>query len=684
VPIRVGVDIGGTFTDLVMIDGDGRVVVDKVPSTPPHFARGVIDGLSKLPVRIDELDFFSHGTTAATNAILEKKGARTGLITTAGFRDVLEIRRADRGSLCDYWWRPPPPLVPRQLRREVRERIAFDGSVLEPLQEEDVLRAVDFLRGHGVEAIAICMLNSFVNPEHERRAQKIVTAHWPEVFVCSSVDVLPELLEFERTSTTVANAYVGPVISRYLTDLEDRMHERGFADDIFIMGSSGGMMTTGQAERLPVATAVSGLAAGVMAGATIARDAGLENLITLDVGGTSSDIALIHRHTPRITTEWFIEFGVPIKLPAVDIHTFGAGGGSIAWIDAGGALQVGPQSAGAAPGPACYGTGGTEPTTTDAQLLLGRLNTSLWRERYGWDLDVAAAERAVSDRIAAPLGLTTVEAADAILRVMVNNLVQGIRLVSIERGYDPRVFALCPFGGAGPMYGIDIAMELAIPQVVVPLHPGVTSALGLLQVDLRQDLMRSALMTEGAVDLARLSSLYNELEREAHGLLEHAGVDEKRRRLVRQADVRYFGQSKYITVPAAEGPVDAALVQRLIQAFSDEHKREYGYTMPSHIARVEIANVRLAAVGGVDKPQIAHSPLQGDPSAPGSEREVYFTGHGFVLTPVYWRDALTKGQTVRGPAIVEQADSTTVIVPGWQSASDAVGNLRLTGAPRVN
>ena len=297
---------------------------------------------------------------------------------------------------------------------------------------------------------------------------------------------------------------------------------------------------------------------------------------------------------------------------------------------------------------------------------------------------MAAAERAVSDRIAAPLGLTTVEAADAILRVMVNNLVQGIRLVSIERGYDPRVFALCPFGGAGPMYGIDIAMELAIPEVVVPLHPGVTSALGLLQVDLRQDLMRSALMTEGEVDLARLSSLYNELEREAHGLLEHAGVDEKRRRLVRQADVRYFGQSKYITVPVAEGPVDAALVQRLIQAFSDEHKREYGYTMPSHIARVEIANVRLAAVGSVDKPQIAHSPLQGDPSAPGSEREVYFTGHGFVLTPVYWRDALTKGQTVRGPAIVEQADSTTVIAPGWQSASDAVGNLRLTGAPRVN
>jgi N-methylhydantoinase A len=282
---RVGIDIGGTFTDLVLIDEAGRVAVDKVPSTPPRFAQGVIDGLAKLQVPITELEFFSHGTTAATNAIIEKKGARTGLITTHGFRDVLEIRRADRGSLYDYWWRPPPPLVPRQLRREVRERIAYDGSEVEPLREEDVLKAIEFLRGYDVEAIAICFLNSFTNPAHERRAKELIEEHWPEVFVCTSVDVLPELLEFERTSTTVANAYVGPVMSRYLADLAGRMREGGYRDDIFIMGSSGGMMTTQQAEQLPVATAVSGLAAGVMAGAKIAQEAGLRNLITLDVGG---------------------------------------------------------------------------------------------------------------------------------------------------------------------------------------------------------------------------------------------------------------------------------------------------------------------------------------------------------------------------------------------------------------
>ena len=674
---RVGIDIGGTFTDLVVIDEQGRVNVDKVPSTPPNFAQGVIDGLDKISLPIEELEFFSHGTTAATNAILEKKGARTGLITTAGFRDVLEIRRADRGSLYDYWWRPPPPLVPRHLRREVRERISFDGSVYEPLHEEDVLDAVSFLRGHDVEAIAICFLNSFTNPEHERRTRALVEEQWPGVFVCTSVEVLPELLEFERTSTTVANAYVGPIISRYLASLEEKMTDRGFRHDIFIMGSSGGMMTTQQAEQLPVATAVSGLAAGVMAGATVAQESGLENLITLDVGGTSSDIALIHQHTPRITTEWFIEFGVPIKLPAVDIHTLGAGGGSIAWIDAGGGLQVGPRSAGAIPGPVCYGNGGTEPTTTDAQLLLGRLNADLWRERYGWDLDRAAAERAVEERIATPLGISVVDAADAILRVTVNNLVQGIRLVSIERGYDPRTFALCPFGGAGPMYAVDIAHELAIPEIVVPLHPGVTSAMGLLQVDLRQDLMRSALMVEGEIDFTRLRELFAELEREADALLENANVPEERRLFVRQADVRYFGQSKYITIPVDAGPVDEDLVTRLIQTFSNEHAREYGYTMPPHIARIEIANVRLAAVGKVEQPTIGHQPPVGAPAKPQSQREVFYGGSGFVPSAIYWRETLTRDQRIAGPAIIEQADSTTVIPPGWDAVMDDAGNLRL-------
>ncbi|MCA9858776.1 MAG: hydantoinase/oxoprolinase family protein, partial [Thermomicrobiales bacterium] len=486
---------------------------------------------------------------------------------------------------------------------------------------------------------------------------------------------LPELLEFERTSTTVANAYVGPIISTYLEDLERQLQAQGFAEDVYIMGSSGGMMTATQAEQLPVSTAVSGLAAGVMAGAEIAAQTGRENVITLDVGGTSSDIALIHRSTPRLTNEWMVEFGVPIRLPAVDIHTLGAGGGSIAWIDAGGALQVGPQSAGAVPGPVCYGKGGAEPTTTDAQLLLGRLNMELWRERYGWDLDLAAAEEALRVKIGDPLGLTAVEAADAILRVTVNNLVQGIRLVSIERGYDPRAFTLCPFGGAGAMYGVDVAEALSIPEVVVPLHPGVTSALGLLQVDLKQDLMRSALMVQGEIDLDLLTGLYAELEAEANDLLEGADVPAERRILRRQADVRYFGQSKYMTVSVPDGPVDDALVATLIENFSSEHQREYGYTMPPHIAEIEIANVRLAAIGQLDRPSIVSS---ADATAHGSAtscRPVYFTATGSVETPILGRAQIAQGQPVLGPVVIEQSDATTVVSPGWQAVADHLGNL---------
>ena len=360
-------------------------------------------------------------------------------------------------------------------------------------------------------------------------------------------------------------------------------------------------------------------------------------------------------------------------MPAVDIHTLGAGGGSIAWIDAGGGLQVGPRSAGAIPGPVCYGNGGTEPTTTDAQLLLGRLNADLWRERYGWELDHAAAERAVEERIAAPLGISVVDAADAILRVTVNNLVQGIRLVSIERGYDPRTFALCPFGGAGPMYAVDVAQELAIPEIVVPLHPGVTSALGLLQVDLRQDLMRSALMVEG--DLIRRGWVPSMRSLNARPMrcLSMRMCQRSAECFVRQADVRYFGQSKYITIPVEAGPVDEGLVARLIQTFSDEHAREYGYTMPPHIARIEIANVRLAAVGKIEQPNVRHRPPAGAPANPRGHREVFFGGSGFVESAIYWRETLARDQRIIGPAIIEQADSTTVIPPGWDAAMDDAG-----------
>ena len=674
---RVGVDIGGTFTDLVLAGPkNGQVVVKKVPSTPPDFARGVLDGLEKLGVPVEELSLISHGTTVATNAVLEKKGARTGLITTKGFRDVLEIRRADRGALYDYWWRPPDPLVPRRNRLEVRERIRFDGSILEPLLETDVRECAATLRARGVESVAICFLNSFVNPLHELRAQEIVRAELPDVYVCTSSGILPEILEFERTSTAVANAYVGPVMNAYLADLEKRLHEAGYRHEIFIMGSSGGMMSTEQAREIPVTTALSGLAAGVMAGAAIAEQSGLSNLITMDIGGTSSDIALINDFIPRMTTEWFIEFGVPIRLPAVDIQTLGSGGGSIAWIDPGHALHVGPQSAGALPGPVCYDQGGTEPTTTDAQLVLGRLRSDVWEEQYGWRLNETAARRAMADRVGVPLGLGAIDAAEAIIQVTVNNLVEAIRLISVERGYDPRQFVLCAYGGAGPMYAADIARSLGIPEVVIPIHPGVTSALGLLQVDFKQNLMRSVLMPEDSIDVDAIDGHFADLEARARERLLETGVSADQVRLRRLADVRYFGQSKSMTVGVASEKFGKVELEQLIATFNREHQREYGYTMPEHIARIEIANLRIEATGDVVKlfPRPGANELNEDAVR---ERSVHFPGVGFVPTKIRQRAGLRTGQTLRGPAIVEQSDTTTVIPPDCEARVDDFGHLVL-------
>jgi N-methylhydantoinase A len=666
----VGVDIGGTFTDVVVVAPDGSIRIAKAASTPPNYARGVLDGLAKLGLVGNEIGHFAHGTTAAINAILTKTGARTGLLTTKGFRDVLEIRRGDRGDLFNYWWQPPEPLVRRDNRLEVRERIAFDGDVIEPLSEDDVAHAIEVFRARGVDSIAICFLNSFVNGDHERQAKELVQRHWPEVYVCASCDIVPEILEFERTSTTVANAYVGPIMQGYLGDLLTGLRGLGYDKDVLVMASSGNVMTIERALEVPVATATSGIAAGAMAGAAIATSVNRPNLLTLDVGGTSSDIALIWESEPRLTTEWFIEFGVPITLSSVDIHTIGAGGGSIASVDAGGVLNVGPASAGADPGPACYGRGGSHPTTTDAQVVLGRLDLALWQELYGWELDSAAAEAALLREVGEPLGLNVVEAAEAVLDVTVNNLVEAIRLVSVQRGYDPRAFALAAFGGAGAMYAVDVARALEIPEVVVPPAPGVTSALGLLQVDIAVRTQRSALMRESEIDASRVNHLFCEIEEEAVAKLGRGGYDDVE--LVRQVDVRYFGQSRYMTVEAPAGEWAESSTRAVIDAFTVEHEREYGYTMPPHISEVELANLRVMAKVPTEKAAIRPAP-----PVPGRKqtRRCHFKGAGFIDVPVRDRRELAVGSTVVGPALIQQIDTLTILPPGARGTADENGNL---------
>jgi N-methylhydantoinase A len=667
----VGVDIGGTFTDLVAVATDGSMSVAKVSSTPHNYAEGVAAGLVKLGIAGTEIGHFAHGTTAAINAILTKSGAPTGLITTNGFRDVFEIRRSDRGEMFNYWWRAPEPLVPRHNRLEVTERVAFDGTVVNPLAEDEIATAVEQLRARGVESVAICFLNSFVNPVHELRAKEIVQELWPEAYVCASADIAPEILEFERTSTTVANAYVGPIMEGYLGSLRAHLDEIGCRQELLIMSSAGHAMTVDTALEVPVSTAVSGIAAGVMAGAALSRAAERPNLLTLDVGGTSSDIALIWDSRPRITTEWDIEFGLPIRQPAVDIHTLGAGGGSIARVDAGGVLHVGPESAGADPGPACYGKGVGYATTTDAQVVLGRIDRAAWERLYGWPLDVAAAEAAIREQVCKPLGLDLVDAAAAILDVAVNNLVEGIRLVSVQRGYDPRELSLAGYGGAGPMYAVDVARALEIPHVLIPPAPGVTSALGLLQVDVAVHGQRSVLLTQENADAERIDALFRELEHEACQKLARSGYDDVQVR--RQVDVRYFGQSQYLTVDVpTQGRWTDGDLDMVIAAFNDAHEREYGYTMPPHISRVELANLRIIATHATEHARIA--PGEATEQAPGS-RSVYFRETGFSEVPTYDRASLAPGAGVTGPAIIDQADSTTVVPPGAEAEVDHEGNL---------
>ena len=666
--LLLGVDIGGTFTDIVAVDEEGGITVAKTRSTPADYSQGVLDGLRKIGVEGPDIGRFVHGTTAALNAILTKSGAPTGLLTTAGFRDVLEIRRGDREQLFDYWWRPPAPLVPRNNRLAVRERVGFDGVVVEPLHEEDVLDAVARFRARGLESVAICFLNSFVNPEHERRAKELVEEAWPDAYVCASADILPEILEFERTSTTVANAYVGPIMRGYLGELVSRVDSLGYAGDFLVMASAGHVTTAAEAFRAPIATTKSGVAAGAMAGAALGEATGRSNLLTLDIGGTSSDIAVISDGKPRLTTEWFLEFGVPIKLPAVDIHSVGSGGGSIAWVDAGGILHVGPGSAGADPGPAAYGRGGTEPTTTDAQIVLGRLDLELWERLYGWTLQADAAAEAVRRRVAKPLELDVVAAANAILDVTVSNLVDAIRLVSVQRGYDPREFTLAAYGGAGPMYAVEVARALEIPEVVVPPAPGVTSALGLLQVDLGAHAQRSVLTRESLLEPQTVTTLFDEIEQEARsrvGATGHLTVE-------RQVDLRYFGQSRYMTIAAPDGSWDPGATTALVAAFNAAHEREYGYTMPSAVSEVELVNLRvIVSAGG---PRLRASV---PPAVVPSEtriRRAYF-GADLLDVPVLDRAALGPEERVAGPAIVEQVDSTTILPPGAVAHVGAAGEL---------
>jgi len=679
--IRVGVDTGGTFSDFVFFDEESREMrILKVPSTPADPSQAVIDGMRERAASRggEEITFFAHGTTVGTNAILELKGARTGLLVTAGFKGILEIGDQTRGygaATYDLFWEKPALLAPRKWTGEVPERVGADGAVVVPLDEAATLAEIRRLRAQGVESLAVCLLFSFMNPAHERRVAELIQQEMPEASVSLSSEILPQIREYYRLSTTTINAYIGPILARYLANMERRLRDIAVATpQLYIMQSNGGVSTFGAAADRAVTTVLSGPAAGVIAGAHLSHLAGYDNVITFDMGGTSADLALVEAGTPVQTTQGQIA-GRDIAVPILDINTISAGGGTIGWVDEVGMLRMGPQSAGADPGPACYGRGGAQPTVTDANVVLGYIDPDYF---LGGSirLDRAAAERAVRERVAAPLGMSLEAAADGMLRIVNTDMEQGIKAISSERGYDLRDFVLIAFGGAGPVAAGRLAAELGIPRVLVPIVPGATSAMGLLMSDVRRGYVRSRLGLVDRVDPAEANGLYAELREKAIAELTAEGFAAEEIGLEYYLDMRYAGQGYELTVPGVEVPVDAAQLGRLRERFDSLHERLHGHQAPA--APVEAVNYRLVAVVSVPKVELRTAEPSGEPveAARAGARPVYFGELGrFVDCPVYDRTRLQPGHRLEGPAIVQQLDSTTVVYPGQSASVDRYLNL---------
>ncbi len=666
--LRVAVDVGGTFTDICIMDeASGLIRIEKTGSTPDPID-GIMAGLHKAAVALDRVALFSHGTTIATNALITRRLPRTAMVCTEGFRDVIEIRRANKEDLWDTYKDVVRPYVPRRDRLTVRERIDAQGAVLTDLDEAGGREVARILKRRGVAAVAVCFMNAYVNGLNERRMKAILEAELPGVPVSISSQVLPEIFEHERFSTTVVNAALSPVVVDYTQRLGDRLKREGYARDLLLLHTGGGVMTPASVKDFAARLAGSGIAAGAIASRHIAMLCGFPNSIGLDMGGTSTDVSLAYEGQSRVTKDWHIEFGYPIRFASIEVLTIGAGGGSLAWTDEAGSLRNGPQSAGARPGPACYGNGNRQPTNTDANVVLGRLGTSLAGGKIM--LDPALAADAVREGVAEPFGLSLQAAADSIIRVANANMADAVRLISISRGYDPRDFALVAFGGAGALHGVAVARELAIPAVIVPPNPGITSALGCLLVDIQHDFAETYLAGADDADPAAIEAEFARLETEALERLAHEGVASGDIVLQRSVDMMYQGQWRSLAVPA---PSPIVAMAPLVEAFHAQHEREYNFRRDD--APVGVFRLNLKAVGLVPKAALARHEATGATPTAVSRRPVWFEPEASVDTPVYEREDLPAGLRLHGPAVVEQVDSTVLIPPGTVADVDAYLNI---------
>jgi N-methylhydantoinase A len=675
---RIGVDSGGTFTDICLFDDQsGAVAVWKVPSTPSDPSVGIAAGVAESIRRVDAtpaaVTYFGHGTTVATNALIQHRGARTGLITTDGFRDLLEIGRQKRPDLYDIQADKPPVLVTRDLRLEVSERVRHDGTIERPLDETAVRAAVRRLRDAGVEAVAVCFLYGFVAGGHEAMVARILAEDFPEAFACMSHDVAPEFREFERMSTAVVNAYLGPIMQTYIHRLAGRLAGLGLIAPPHLTQSNGGVISFDQAARLPVRTVLSGPSTGVVGAREVGRQAGFSELITFDMGGTSTDVALLSDGECRMASEAVVH-GYPIKAPMLDIHTVGAGGGSIAYVDTGGLLKVGPRSAGADPGPVCYGLGAAEPTVTDANIVLGTLNpVSLLGGRMNVRHDLAL--QAITG-LSAQLGLDPMQTAQGIISVVTANMARAIRVISVQRGYDPRDYTLVAFGGAGPLHAARLARELDIGRVLVPVSPGILCAMGLLLTDLRTDFAATRLTLLDPAAWPVLEELFATLTARADAWFDAEAIPPEARRIVRTVDMRYAGQNYELPIGLADG----AGAQEA--AFATAHRRLYGFAADGE--PVQLVTFRVEASAIVPKATLTAHPNAG-PDAAGAiigNRPVWMPeSRGFVDCAIHDRTRLRPGNVVTGPAVIEQMDATTVVLPGMIARVEPYLNLILEAAP---
>ena len=676
---RLAVDVGGTFIDFVLLDEDtGKVTLDKQPSLKDQLTECMIEGIDSLDVDIGDLAMIMHGSTVVINTILQEVGSNIGLITTQGFRDVLQLGRGNRPEVYNLLYKPPQSIIPRYLRFEVPERLDYKGEVLTPLDESATREVIEQLKARGVEGIGVCFLHAYANADHEQMVRKIAEEIYPEAYVSISYDITGEFREFERTSTVALNTYVMPQVAAYLSDLENRLTALGFKGALNIIQSTGGLASSEDVRKTPIRTLESGPAGGVIGAVGLGDQIGESNLIATDVGGTSFDVALIMEGRPFEKSETYVN-GRPVLQATIDITSVGAGGGSIAWIDDSGAFRVGPLSAEADPGPVCFGKGGTEPTVTDAHLVLGRINPeNFLGNRIA--MDVAGAKKAIQDKIAGPLGLSLEDAAYGITHLADINMIHAIRRVTIERGHDPRDFTLLGYGGGGGLFASSLAKELEIGKAIVPPNPAVFSAWGILSADFREDVTKTSVSATADLSVEQIFAQFNQLAEVGLDRLAKSGLLTDQVRFIRTVDMRYDGQEHAVKVPLpSEDDFKGQDLSLLERRFDELHQKTYAYATPGH--PTEIVNFRLSAIIDSKKPilpEILAGTGDGSAALQG-KRSVYFKeSGGEVECPIYEREALGAGDEFSGPAIIEEWNTTTVVYPGQNVAVDTYGNLIIT------